>query len=205
MWGIMIGHSAQSTAPRVTLSQDRLHQLGSRPQKAAALLSSTDAFSFKSEIFLGMGHPMGTSQFPLGWGKGWFAHISQLSWNGLGKLHWRQLALLPPSLLLASPFQPQGHSREWMSQPSPDLVACLSSGVSYLNCLLCDSCLYFLAAGKHSNQNMGRVIYKSLFFWLSDDLIAYHSSCLMHPRCFSRWSLGNMNLCETSLCYSLIG
>lgn len=192
----MRGHSAQSSTLRVALSQDRLHQLGSRPQKAAALLSSTDSSSFKSQVFLGMGHPRE---------EGWFAHISQLSWNGLGKLHCRQLALLPPSLLLASHLQPQGHSREWMSQPSPDLVACLSSGVSYLNRLLCDSCLYFLAAGKHSNQNMGRVIYKSLFFWLSDDLIAYHSSCLMHPRCFSRWSLGNMNLCETSLCYSSVG
>lgn len=55
----MIGHSAQSSALRVAVSQGKLHQLGARPQKSAALLSSKDLFSFKSEVFLGMGHPSG--------------------------------------------------------------------------------------------------------------------------------------------------
>lgn len=55
----MIGHSAQSSTLRVAVSQDRLHQLGARPQKAAALLFSKDPFSFKSDVFLGTGHPGG--------------------------------------------------------------------------------------------------------------------------------------------------
>lgn len=43
----------------MAVSQDRLHQLGARPQKESALPSSKHSFSFKSEVSLGMGHPSG--------------------------------------------------------------------------------------------------------------------------------------------------